>query len=184
MPISRTALYRGRVVDFGIETIRQPDGRILEVEVVRHPGGAAVVALDHDERVCLLRQFRAPFEEWLWELPAGKVDRPEEPLVTARRELEEEAGLQAATWRSLGAVVTCPGFCDEVLHLFLATDVSPVPQHTEADEFIEVHWWPFAQALREAQTGELRDVKTVVALMRAATTLGLVELFEPSPKGR
>ena len=180
MPLSRTALYRGRIVDFGIESIRQPDGRTLDIEVVRHPGGAAVVALDYDRRVCLLRQFRAPFEDWLWELPAGKIDGQEEPLLTARRELQEEAGLEAATWRSLGSVVTCPGFCDEVVHLFLATDLSRAHQRTEADEFIEVHWWPFARALREAQAGGLRDVKTVVALMRAATAVGLVEPLEPS----
>lgn len=173
MPVSRRSLYRGRIVDFGIETIAHPDGRTLEIEVVRHPGGAAVVALDADDRVCLLRQFRAPFEDWLWELPAGKIDPPEPAEETARRELEEEAGLRADHWRSLGTILTCPGFCDEVLHLYLATALHRAPARTEADEFIEVHWWPLARAVQEARGGTLRDGKTVVALLRAAGALGL-----------
>jgi len=140
----------------------------MEIEVARHPGGAAVVAVDAAGQVCLLRQFRAPFEDWLWELPAGKIDAPEDPFVTARRELAEEAGLEAGRWQPLGAIVTCPGFCDEVLHLFLATELSPVPQKTEADEYLEVHWWPFEEAVREARAGQLRDVKTIVGLLRAA----------------
>lgn len=135
--------------------------------MARHPGGAAVVALDAAGRVCLLRQFRAPFEDWLWELPAGKIDHPESPLATARRELAEEAGVEAGVWTPLGAIVTCPGFCDEVLHLFLGTELRPVPRQTEADEYIEVHWWPFQDAIREARTGGLRDVKTVIGLLRA-----------------
>ncbi|MCU0935441.1 MAG: NUDIX hydrolase [Gammaproteobacteria bacterium] len=171
MPISRRSLYRGRIVDFGIESIAQPDGRTLEIEVVRHPGGAAVVALDAERRVCLLRQFRAPFEDWLWELPAGKIDPPEPAGETARRELEEEAGLRADQWRSLGTLLTCPGFCDEVLHLYLATALHPTPARTEADEFIEVHWWPLERAVREAREGGLRDGKTVVALLRADALL-------------
>jgi ADP-ribose pyrophosphatase len=171
LPLARTSLYRGRVVDLGLESVRQPDGRVTDVEVVRHPGGAAVVALDPARRVCLLRQFRAPLGDWLWELPAGKVDRPEPPLATARRELEEEAGLRAGEWRPLGALVSCPGFCDEVVHLFLATDLQAVSRRTEPDEYIEVHWWPLARAVEEARSGALRDAKTVVALLRAASLL-------------
>lgn len=171
MPVSRRSLYHGRIVDFGIESIAQPDGRTLEIEVVRHPGGAAVVALDGSGRICLLRQFRAPLEDWLWELPAGKIDPPEPPEDTARRELEEEAGLRAGTWRSLGAIVTCPGFCDEVLHLYLATDLQPAPSRPEDDEFIEVHWWPLERAVEQARSGGLSDGKTVVAVLRAQALL-------------
>lgn len=171
MPVSRRSLYHGRIVDFGIESIAQPDGRTLEIEVVRHPGGAAVVALDGSGRICLLRQFRAPLEDWLWELPAGKIDPPEPPEDTARRELEEEAGLRAGTWRSLGAIVTCPGFCDEVLHLYLATDLQPAPSRPEDDEFIEVHWWPLERAVEQAGSGGLSDGKTVVAVLRAQALL-------------
>lgn len=172
MPVTRRSLYRGRIVDFGIECIAQPDGRILEVEVARHPGGAAVVAVDSDQRVCLLRQFRSPLEEWLWEIPAGKVDPPESARATAERELEEEAGLRARRWESLGSIVTCPGFCDEVIHLFLACDLTPAPRRTEADEYLEVHWRPLQQAAREALAGVIRDGKSVVALLRAARVLG------------
>ncbi len=163
-----TPIYKGRVVDFGIEAIEQPDGRVMDMEIARHPGGAAAVALDAAGRVCILRQFRGPLNEWLWELPAGKIDHGEEPLTTAQRELEEEAGVRACRWYSLGSIVTCPGFCDEVLHLYLATDLEDVGSQTQDDEYIEVHWLPFGEALEKAYSGDLQDVKTLVGLFRAA----------------
>jgi len=172
VPESRRPIYRGRIVDFGIETIRQPDGRQVEIEVARHPGGAAVVALDAHGRVCLLHQFRAPFEDWLWELPAGKIDHGEPPLTTAQRELEEEAGLRAAQWTSLGAVITCPGFSDEVLHLYLATDLAQGTRQPEADEYIELHWLPLSEAMARAGEGTIRDAKTLIGLYRVAERPG------------
>ena len=93
--LKREPLFQGRVVDVAVETVELPNGRRVELEVIRHPGGAATVALDEQERVCLLRQFRHAGGGWLWELPAGKIDPGEEPLATARRELEEEAGVRA-----------------------------------------------------------------------------------------
>jgi len=171
VPVTRNPIYKGRIVAFGVESIVQPDGRRLDIEVARHPGGAAVVALDGQGRVCLLRQFRGPFEAWLWELPAGKIDHGEPALTTAQRELEEEAGLKAEHWHSLGTIVTCPGFSDEVIHLFLATRLAQGTVNTEAEEYIETHWLPLEETIQRADSGEIRDAKTLVALYRASRTL-------------
>jgi len=139
--------------------------------VVRHPGGAAVVAVDAGQRVCLLRQYRYVAGGWLWELPAGKLEPAEPPLSTARRELVEEAGVSAAHWQSLGTVLSSPGVFSEVLHLFLATELRAVPAAHEQAEVIEVHWMPFEEACRWALDGTLRDAKSVIGLLRARHAL-------------
>ena len=133
------SLYEGRVVRLGLESLRLPNGKALELEVVRHPGGAAVVALDAGDRVCLLRQYRHAAGGWLWELPAGKLEPGEAAQLTAQRELEEEAGLQAGTWDKLGEFLTTPGFCDEIIHLFLARQLTGIPARPQAHELIEIH---------------------------------------------
>ncbi|RCX31881.1 NUDIX hydrolase [Thioalbus denitrificans] len=167
----RRSIHRGRVVDLGIETVRRPDGRTLELEVVRHPGGAAVVALDAGRNVCLVRQYRHATGGWLWELPAGKLEPDEPPLATARRELGEEAGLRARYWRALGSVLSTPGFCDEVIHLYLARGLTTVATEHQEDELMEVHWLSYAEALRQALDGRLRDAKTIIGLLRARPLL-------------
>ncbi len=171
MTDTRKSIYQGKIVDLGIEGAVLPGGQRIDLEVVRHPGGAAVVALDEQRRVCLLRQYRHAAGGWLWELPAGKRDHGEDPLLTAQRELEEEAGVRARTWRALGAIHTTPGFCDEVIHLFLAQDLTSVPTRHEAHEVIERHWIAFEQALAWARDGVLSDAKTLIGLLRAETSV-------------
>ncbi len=167
MSVERREIYRGTVVDLGLETADLPNGHTLSLEVIRHRGGAAVVAIDEEERVCLLRQYRHAAGDWVWELPAGKRDADEAPLLTAQRELEEEAGLQAADWRPLGEILTTPGFCDEVIQLFLARRLRTVPPRPEAHEVFERHWIPLPTAQEWARDGTLRDAKTVIGLLRA-----------------
>jgi 8-oxo-dGTP pyrophosphatase MutT (NUDIX family) len=161
-------VFTGRVIELNVERVELPNGSVAELEIIRHPGGAAVVALDTDDRICLLRQFRHAVGGWIWELPAGKIDDREPPLDTARRELEEEAGMAAASWRPLGDYLSSPGVFTEVVHLFLATQLTPLPARLEEHEVIEVHWLPFTDVLRMADSGELRDGKSLVGVYRAA----------------
>ncbi|MDF1553101.1 MAG: NUDIX hydrolase [Deferrisomatales bacterium] len=164
-------MYPGAVVDLGLEAVALPDGRTLELEVVRHPGGAAAAAVDAAGRVCLLRQYRHAGGGWLWELPAGKLDPGEDPLLTAQRELQEEAGLRAACWTPLGSILTTPGFCDERIHLYLARELEAVPATPGEHELLEVHWVELAKALEWARGNRIEDAKTLVALFRAAALL-------------
>ena len=164
-PIRR--IYQGRAVDLDLERVLLPNGDEVELEIVRHPGGAAVVAVDEQERACLLRQYRHAAGGWLWELPAGKLDGGEPPLQAARRELAEEAGVSAGRWTPLGRMVSSPGVFTEVVHLFLAQDLHAVAAAPEHGECLEVHWVPLGDALARALTGELEDAKTVIALLRA-----------------
>jgi 8-oxo-dGTP pyrophosphatase MutT (NUDIX family) len=163
-----TTVYTGRVLQLNIERVRLPNGTSIDLEIAHHPGGAAIVAVDAEQRVCLLYQFRHAAAGWLWELPAGKIDHREPPLDTARRELIEEAGMKAQQWQTLGEYVSSPGVFTEVIHLYLATDLQPVPQAPEEHEVFRIEWRPFAEAIAMAQAGEIRDGKTLVGLFKAA----------------
>ena len=167
----RRSVFRGKIVDVGVEQVRLPTGRDVELEIIRHPGGAAAVAIDDRRRVCLLRQYRHVAGGWLWELPAGKLDPGESPAVTAERELAEEAGLVAACWDSLGRLHSSPGVFAEVIHLYLARGLSEVNLGHESDEVIEVHWISLDQALDWCLDGTITDAKTLIGLYRAAATL-------------
>ncbi|MGH8139166.1 MAG: NUDIX hydrolase [Steroidobacteraceae bacterium] len=166
-PEKQTVHFRGRVISVTTDEVVLPNGHRTELEVVHHPGGAAAVALDAEGRVCLLRQYRYVADGWLWELPAGKLEPNEPPLVTAQRELIEEAGVSARHWEDLGAVLSSPGVFSEVLHLFLATGVEPSTVAHERAEVIEVHWVAFTQAHEWALSGRIRDAKSVIGLVRA-----------------
>lgn len=167
MSIPTQPLYCGKIVEVAIEQVELPNGRSMELEIVRHPGGAAVVALDREGRVCLLRQYRHVVGGWVWELPAGKLDPGEPPQATARRELAEETGVRAARWDDLGRMLSSPGIFTEVIHLFLARELERGETSTEEHELIEVHWLPLEQALAWAASGEIVDAKSIAGLFRA-----------------
>jgi ADP-ribose pyrophosphatase len=167
MPENKRNLYRGKIVNLYQENVTLPNGTRIEFEIVEHPGGAAVVALDEHNRVCLLRQYRPVMQGWMWELPAGKLDREEPPLITAKRELEEEAGLRAILWTSLGKMISSPGVFTEIVYLYMAQNFEHVPVDTETHELIEVHWIPFQKALTMASADEITDGKTLAGLFRA-----------------
>ena len=168
---SPTTLFQGKIFRVDREEVSLPDGRVSAVEAVRHPGGAAAAAVDESGRVCLLRQYRPVVAAWVWELPAGKRDGTEDFARTASRELREEAGIEAARWTRLGAVFTTPGFCDEVLHLFLARGLTVVETSREEHEIMEVHWMPLDEAVGKALAGEFSDAKTVIGLLRATAAI-------------
>lgn len=169
----RRTVFQGRIVDVGVERVRLPNGRDVDLEVIRHPGGAAAVAVDERQRVCLLRQYRHVAGGWIWELPAGKLDSGEGPSATAKRELAEEAGVFAASWTPLGRIHSSPGVLAEVIHLYLARGLSEVDLGHESDEVIEVHWVPLADALAWCGDGTITDAKTLVGLYRADASLRL-----------
>ncbi len=164
-------VFRGRVIQVNVETVRLPDGHVTELEIIHHPGGAAIVAIDDAGRVCLIRQFRHAAGGWIWELPAGKLEPDEPPQETARRELIEEAGCEARSWRSLGPYVSSPGVFTEIVHLYLAQNLHYVTMAHAAGELIEAHWGGLEEAIRRALQGDINDGKTAVGLLRAGSVL-------------
>jgi len=171
----RRQVYRGRIVDLGIERATLPNGVEMELEVIRHPGAAAVVAVDAADRVTLIRQFRHAAGGFVWELPAGVLDHPgETPEACAGRELLEETGLRAGRLARLTTILTTPGFTDERIHLFLAQDLQEGPHAPEDDEVIaEIARTPLRDALVMVRRGDIVDSKTICGLHLAAAALGV-----------
>ena len=167
-PEKRTLQYAGRVVRLTTDEVILPNGHRTLLEVVHHPGGAAVAALDDEQRVCLLRQYRYAADGWLWELPAGKLEPQEPPLHTAQRELVEEAGVGARHWHELGTVLSSPGVFTERLHLYMATGLTPATAAHEHAEVIQVRWVALTEACGWALDGTIADCKTALGLLRAA----------------
>ena len=172
--IERRTVHRGRVVDLGVDTVRFPDGSTGELEMIRHSGAAAVLPVlsdpdGPDPQIVLVKQYRYAAGDWLYEVPAGRPDRPGEPWEEcARRELREETGLEAGELRRLTAVWTTPGFTDERIHLFVATGLTAGQTRFDADEFMETVTVPLSEALRMVRDGEITDAKTICALLYAA----------------
>lgn len=169
--INSQRLYDGRIVVLDLLDVRLPNGEHSRREVVRHPGAVAVVPLDADGSVILVRQYRIAADRVMLEIPAGTLD-PGEPAATcAERELQEEAGLRPGRLDSLGGIFAAPGYTTEYIHLFLATELSASSLEMDDDEFIEVVRLPFDEALRMIDDGEIDDSKTVAGLLRAARHL-------------
>ncbi|MBK1722557.1 NUDIX domain-containing protein [Thiocystis violacea] len=180
--LKREQVFQGKVIDVAVESVELPDGTQVDLEMVRHPGGAAAVALDDQDRVCLLRQFRHASDGWLWELPAGRIEPGESPFGTAQRELLEEAGLEVSEWSELGIMHSSPGIFTEVIHLWLARGLNGVPVEHEHGELIEVHWMPLVQALDWCNDGNITDSKTLVGLYRAGALIrNRLEILSEDP---
>lgn len=172
--ISSRRVYTGRVVSLDVDTVRFPNGHEGELEMLRHPGAAAVVPFlddptDADPRILLIRQFRHATGGWLWEIPAGRRDGDEPPLETARRELREETGRTAARIEPLIAIWTTPGFTDERIHLYWAADLEIGETAHERDEVLEIHPIRFSEAVQMVHNGTIDDTKTAVALLLLAS---------------
>ncbi len=179
--IASRRVYNGRVLDLDVDTVRFPNGRSGELEMIRHPGAAAVIPVltpdgSHDPQILLIRQYRYAAGGHIWEVPAGKLEPGESPEACARRELLEEAGATARRWDRLTTIYTTPGFTDERIHLFAARDLTVNPQETrhEPDEFLEVKPVAVRRALEMIRDGEIVDAKTIVCvLFYAGFQLGL-----------
>ena len=163
--MSDELIYSGRVVTLRLKRLRQPDGRTFVREIVEHAPGAAIVAVDDARNVLLVRQHRPAAAADLLELPAGIVDPGEEPLQTARRELEEETGFSADRVQPLARFYSSPGFCTEVLYVFLATGLRACESARDQEEALELVRMPLADAIATVLTGELSDAKTITGLL-------------------
>ena len=171
--MQRRSIHTSAIGDYGVETVALPNGRVVDLAVLRHPGAAAVVPLHADGTVTLIRQHRHAAGGTIWEIPAGKLDPGESPAVCAARELAEEAGL-VGTLVHLTTIHTTPAFTDEVIHLYVATDLTDVPTQLDDDEVIAPVRMPLADALALIARGEMTDAKSIVALLmveRAAVPL-------------
>lgn len=162
-------VFDGKIIRLEHWTVKLPNGNLALREVACHPGASAVAALDGDGNIILVRQYRAPIGRLTLEIPAGKFDHPgEDPLLCAQRELSEETGLMADSWRKLTVLETTPGFCNERIHIFLATGLRQGETHPDEDEFVATLRMPLTEAVSKVMDGTLRDGKTALAIMMAS----------------
>ena len=171
--VDRRVLHRGSFIEFRVDTIERADGSRATRDFAGHPGAVAIVALDDDGRVPLVRQWRLAADDALLEIPAGGLDiaddgTKEDPDQAAARELEEETGLRAGSWQKLGQFYSAPGFTDELMHLYLATQLAPAGDDgrlgPDEDERLILEWRPWQEAVAAAEAGEIRDAKSIVGL--------------------
>jgi 8-oxo-dGTP pyrophosphatase MutT (NUDIX family) len=167
MEPKRRPIFRAGVVDLGVETATLPNGLTVELPIIRHPGAAAIVALDDQQRVAMLHQFRYAVAGTIWEIPAGCRGAGESGRRCAERELLEEAGVSAARWDHLGGIVTIPSICDERIELYLARGLSHSATSHEADEVIRVEWIELARVILMIHEGEIVDAKTIAGIFQA-----------------
>lgn len=166
--VKKNYIYRGKIVSLRCDDAVLPDGKPCKREVVEHPGGAAVLCVQ-DGNAVLVRQYRYAYGEELLEIPAGKLEKGEDPMSAARRELEEETGLRAGKLELLYVLYPTPGYTNEKIYIYLADEVSPAVRHLDEDEFLDVVRLPVDELLGRIERGELRDGKTAVgALLYAA----------------
>ncbi len=164
--LERRSIYKGSIVDLSVDRVRLPNGHVMDLELIRHRGAAAVVPVDAERNVLLVRQYRYASGGWLIEVPAGKLDGGEPPETCAAREVEEETGHRALKLTPMGWIWTTPGFTDERIWLYLATGLEPTRTNLQPDEVLTVERMPLERAVELAARGEIRDAKSVCALLR------------------
>ncbi len=171
--ISGQTVYTGKIINVRMDEIALPTGRPATREVVEHPGGVAVLPLDRDGGVIMVRQWRYPFMKELLEIPAGKLSPGEEPYACGLRELEEETGLIPKSCEYLGSVYPSPGYAAEELHLYLAREFTRVPSRPDEDEFLSVEKYPFEKVVEMIMNDQIRDAKTIAAVLKTKILLSL-----------
>ncbi len=171
--IKEEIIFKGKVFTVKVLDNELENGKLAKREIVYHNGGAGVLAVDDDYNVYLIKQFRAPFNEELIEIPAGKLDIGEDPFLAAKRELLEETGLTASEFISLGEVYPTVGFCSEILYIYLAKGLNLEKQKLDEDEFVTVFKVPFQEAVNMCYDGRIKDSKSLVAILKAKEILDL-----------
>jgi len=159
-----TMLHQGRTFRLIQENVTLANGATTDLDIIRHPGAAAVVAMFPDNSLLMLEQYRHAVGRFIWEIPAGTLDIEESGIRCAKREIIEETGYRAESWTELGSITPLPGYSDERIHLFLACDLSPAAQDLDFDEVLAVHKIPFDEALKMIRDGSIQDAKTICAL--------------------
>ena len=165
-PLKQDYLYRGKIVNLRVDNAELPDGTTALREVVEHPGGVCVAALTDKEELLFVEQFRYPYMETVLELPAGKLEYGEDPFEAGKRELLEETGAAAKNYRDLGKLYPTPGYCGEIIHMYLAENLTFSEQHLDEDEFLEVRRIPLETAFQMVMRNEIRDSKTQVGILK------------------
>ena len=168
--LTSASIYNGKVIDVVRDEVEISTGRHSFREVVKHSGGVVIVAVkkrSDDPTILLVKQFRYPIKQVVYELPAGKLEKGEAPDFACKRELEEETGYRAANWQSLGYINTSPGFCDEKLYLYLASDLEFVGEHPDEGEIIKAYEYKLSDVKKMILNGEINDAKTICAIYRA-----------------
>lgn len=160
-------IFSGHIIRVTVDEVALENGKTSRREIVHHGGGAAIVALNAQGQVALVRQFRYAVGRELTEIPAGKVEKGEDPGETARRELHEEVGCTAASFKAFGSVIPTSGYCTETIYLYLATGLQDVGQQLDEDEFLDVFWMDLDEAVQRVLDGEFTDGKTVAGLLKA-----------------
>jgi ADP-ribose pyrophosphatase len=163
--IGTRTIYQGRVIEVRVDDVEVRDGLNVRRDVVMHPGAVVMLAIDPEGRILWVRQHRWAVKRELLELPAGTLEHDEAPEACARRELAEETGFAADTWRALGDFYSAPGFCDEYLHAFLATDLRPEHADGDDDEDITVEALTLEESLARVDAGEIVDAKSLATLI-------------------
>ena len=166
-------IYKGRIINLRVDDITLPNGAPATREVVEHNGGVCVLALTDQDEVLLVQQYRYPYQTVLTEIPAGKISPGEDPLECGKRELQEETGAVAAHYQSLGVMYPTPGYCGEIIYIYLATDLSFGDTNPDDDEFLQVRRVPFSELLQQVLDGNVPDAKTQIAVLKLACMRGL-----------
>lgn len=167
--LSQDYKYRGRIINLRVDDIRLPNGNPAKREVVEHPGGVCVAALTDDMEVLMVRQFRYPYQEVVLEVPAGKREKGEDPLICGKRELREETGAVARTYTFMGELYPSPGYCGEVIYLYLATGLTFEAMDLDDDEFLEPERIPLSRLVEMTLSGEIKDAKTQALILKIET---------------
>ncbi|MFO7964584.1 MAG: NUDIX hydrolase [Desulfobacterales bacterium] len=170
----RECIYQGRAFHVFRDNITLENGSTVNMDVVRHPGAAAMVAITADNNtILMLKQYRYVVGGYIWEIPAGTLDPGEAPLDCAKRELIEETGMNAASWKKLGDITPAPGYTDERIHLYLARDLMPASQKLDRNEILDVHRIDFDAAMEMIRSGRIADAKTITGIYLVKDLLNL-----------
>ena len=161
--LEKSVLYSGRILELDKDKVLLPDGKESVREIVRHSGGSAILC-EKDGKVLMVKQFRYAYKEEVWEIPAGKINRGEEPIKTAFRELKEECGVKAEKMELIFSVYPSPGYTDEIIRIYRATGLTDCERQLDEDEFLTAEWIEKARLREMMKSGEIKDAKTIIAL--------------------